>query len=138
MNPFRRLAHLPWLVLLQVAAMAVVSVTVLEVALFAAMQQISGLAFAVQRIMTSVLSIVVLGAIAYGIGALAVLLFERLYAHIRPDAGLLWALVGCLLVMVWIKTLLPLPMLIALDQVVLVGILLGVFTTGRRYWRRYW
>jgi hypothetical protein len=117
--------------------MTVFSVTVLEVALLAGIYQVPALEFAFRRMMASVLAIVVMGAIAYGVGALALLLLERLHAHVRPDAGILWALIGCLLLLVWIKSLLPLPSLVGLNQLVLIGIMMGVFTTGRRYWRRW-
>ncbi len=137
MNPLRQLAHFPWFVLLQVSVMAIISVTVLEVAFLIGIYQVPALEFAFGRIMASVLGIVVLGAIAYGTGALALLLLERLHRHIHPDAGLLWALIGCLLLLVWVKSLLPLPSLLELDQLALIGIMLGVFTTGRRYWRRW-
>ncbi|TVQ20793.1 MAG: peptide chain release factor 1 [Leptolyngbya sp. DLM2.Bin15] len=137
MNPFQRLKQLPWLPLLQVSAITILCVVILETALFTGLEQVPELWNGFIRLMNSVLAVVILGAIAYGVGALGLLLLERLQSTVRPNASVLWALIACLLVMVWLKTLLPLNGLIGLDSLSLVGVTLGVFTTGRRYWRRY-
>lgn len=135
MNPFRRLKFLPWIPLLQVAAIATVCVAVLEAALVAAVYLSPLLNRMFQQMMSTVLAVAVLGAIAYGLGALALLLIERIHPGIRLNAGMLWALVACLLLAVWLKSLLPIPGLMGLNELSLAGVTLGVFTTGRRYWR---
>lgn len=135
MNPFRRLKFLPWIPLLQVAAIATVCVAVLEAALVAAVYLSPLLNRMFQQMMSTVLAVAVLGAIAYGLGALALLLIERIHPGIRLNAGVLWTLVACLLLAVWLKSLLPIPGLMGLNELSLAGVTLGVFTTGRRYWR---
>jgi hypothetical protein len=137
MNPLQRLKQLPWLPLLQVSAIAVLCVTVVEVALLSLLPEVPALAALFARAMSSVFAIVIIGGITYGLGALGLLFLERLQPTVRPHAGTLWALIACLLLMVWLKTLLPLPILFGLDRLALVGVMLGVFTTGRRYWRRF-
>jgi hypothetical protein len=65
---------------------------------------------------------------AIGVGAMAVYLLERFYQKIIINTANLWALVLCLAVFLLLKSLLPLmPILISLDQLQLVGIILGIF-----------
>lgn len=75
--------------------------------------------------------------VGIGIGALAVILVETLLPRLTLHASTLWALVLCLLLGLWIKLLLYLPGLfvVSFSQSLLVGLVLGVFWKGRRYWR---
>ncbi|NJL20421.1 MAG: hypothetical protein HC895_05705 [Leptolyngbyaceae cyanobacterium SM1_3_5] len=58
---------------------------------------------------------------------------EYFHRHIFLNVGVLWALVLCVMLSLLLKSLL-LPTLLS-GQLALVGIALGVFWKGRRYWR---
>jgi hypothetical protein len=75
-------------------------------------------------------------AIAIGMGALTVYWLEIWQQRFLLNSSTLWALVGCLLLGLFIKSLLPLPtFLVDLSSLGLMGILIGVFWKGRPYWR---
>lgn len=137
-NPLWRLKSLPWIPLLQNALLTVLLATVLDIALIFMLA-------ALFNVWPEGSSIVLAGGIAQlllqfaaagGIGALAVVLMERLFRHVILDAAVLWALVGCLVLVLFIKNLLPIPTwLVGLSYVQFVGMLLGLFSQGRRHWR---
>lgn len=82
---------------------------------------------------TALITLVLIGAL---MGALAVYLLEVLPPHTAINAGVLWAQVGCLLVGLALLSLVPLVgALLNFNQGMLIGILLGVFWRGKRYWR---
>jgi len=76
-------------------------------------------------------------AAAIGLGALAVYLLERQCTQVSINSSNLWALVPCLLLTLWLKSLLPLDSfgLLSLSESVLIGIIVGIFWKGRPYWR---
>lgn len=83
------------------------------------------------------LGLITVLSIAVCVGALAVYLLETVYPNIMINAGVLWALVPCLLLGIVLKNLLPLPAsLVGLDEGQLIGIILGIFIKGKPYWRR--
>jgi CHASE2 domain-containing sensor protein len=75
-------------------------------------------------------------ATAIGVGALAVYLLERFYQQVIINTASLWALVLCLALFLFLKSLVPLmPILVNFEQIQLIGIILGIFWKGRPYWR---
>jgi hypothetical protein len=135
-NPLQRLKYLPWLQLSLTAFATTLITFVVETVLGV------GLTYSpvVQTVLTLLfappLGIITLFAIALGIGALAVYWLERVYPRIIINTGVLWALVLCVIVAFFLKSLLPLPVnLVTPSQFVMVGILVGIFWRGRRYWR---
>jgi hypothetical protein len=74
-------------------------------------------------------------AAAVGVGALAVYLLKRFYPQVLINTASLWALIPCLLLFLFIKSLLPIPGLVNLTYPQLLGIIVGVFWKGRPYWR---
>lgn len=137
-NPIWRLKTLPWVTLLQNAALTVVLATVLDVGLLL-------LLGALWQVWPSVENLVLENALvgsglallaAAGIGALAVVLMERLFRWVRLDGGTLWALVGCLALLLFIKSQLPIPsLLVGFSQPQIIALLVGLFTKGRSHWR---
>lgn len=82
---------------------------------------------------TALLTLVLLGAL---MGALAVYLLETLPPHTAINSGVLWAQVGCLLLGLALLSAVPLVgALLNFNQNILIGVLLGVFWRGKRYWR---
>ena len=94
-----------------------------------------------QQTMAAVLTfpwgLVTMAMVGLGIGGLAVFLLETFCTQLVIHASTLWALILCLLLGLWLKSFLYLPGLfvVGLSQSVLVGLVLGVFWKGRRYWR---
>lgn len=135
-SPFERLRQLPWMELLWIAALAVVIVFVIEVVLLEAAQQILLVREILQLLLTPPLGLLVIIGMGFCAGVLGVLLLENIRKDIVINSGVLWALVGCLLLQFFVRQALTfLPALIQLNQSTLVGIVLGVFVQGKRYWR---
>lgn len=135
-NPLQRLRSLPWLTLLQAAALTIFIVTVLDCLLIAALR-IPAIAQILDLLLSPPAVTFTLLAVFAGIGALAVFLLETFFTHISINASVLWALIPCLIVALVIKSWLPFPSaVVGIQQASLIAILLGVFFGGMRYWRR--
>ncbi|MGG6297848.1 hypothetical protein ACQ4M4_25935 [Leptolyngbya sp. AN02str] len=135
MNPLDRLKRLPWLPLLQIAGLAVLATGILEIGLWVAIAASPVVRQAIQLLFAPPLGMLMVVAIGAGLGAIAVLLLERVRRDIYITVGVLWALVGCILVMLLIRQLFPVVALPLTDSASLMGVILGVFFTARRYWR---
>ncbi|HSM83067.1 MAG TPA: hypothetical protein VLS96_15355 [Nodosilinea sp.] len=137
-NPFWRLKSLPWAILLQVALATVAIATAADLLLAQGLTLLlanagPGLAPLLQLVFMA-LPI----AAGFGLGALGLTILERWFSSIYIDTGVLWALVPCLGLVVFLKGLLPIPTaLVALSYPLVVGVLLGVFVVGKRHWRRW-
>ena len=135
-NPLRRLKFLPWRSLLQVSALTTIILVVLEFLLTLGYTQSPAINRTLSFLYTGSLGLLMTFFTAIGVGAMAVYLLERFYQKIIINTANLWALVLCLAVFLLLKPLLPLmPILISLDQLQLVGIILGIFWKGRPYWQ---
>lgn len=137
-NPLWRLKTLPWIPLFQNALITVLLATVLDIALIFVVQTL----FAVWPQGTSlvlsggIVRLLLSFAAAGGIGALAIIMMERIFRHVLLDTAVLWALVGCMALVLWLKSLLPIPsLLVGISYVQFVGMMMGLFSQGRRYWR---
>lgn len=118
------------------AALAVVLVFVGEVVLLQAAQHLSLVRDSLILLLAPPLGLLVVIGMGFCAGALGVWLLETLRKDIIINSGVLWALVGCLVLQFFVRQSLTfLPALIQLNQSTLVGIVLGVFSQGKRYWR---
>lgn len=135
-DPLRRLKFLPWRSLLQVTALVIASVMFLEFLLSLGLR-VEGVAVGLGLLFTSPWAVITVFAIGLGVGALATWILERLDPPGYISAPTLWALILCLTLGLLIKSLLPLPLLnlVRVDYLQLVGVVVGVFWKGRRYWR---
>jgi len=135
-DPLRRLKFLPWRSLLQVTALVVISVMILEFLLSWGLR-VEGVAAGLALLFTSPWAVITVFAIGLGVGALATWILERLDPPGYISTPTLWALILCLILGLLIKSLLPLrlPDLVHADYLQLVGVVVGVFWKGRRYWR---
>ncbi|WP_035994282.1 hypothetical protein [Leptolyngbya sp. KIOST-1] len=138
-NPFSRLKSLPWVILLQVALAAVAIATLADLLLAQALALLlanvgSGL-MPLLRLVFMVLPI----AAGFAIGFLALTVLERWFnRQVYIDTGVLWALVPCIALVLFIKGFLPIPAaLVTMSYPLIVGVLLGIFVIGKRYWRRW-
>jgi hypothetical protein len=137
MNWLKRLQSLPWLPLFQNAILATGVATLVDIALITGAQQ-----DAVRQVLLLLfappLGILMFLLVSMGIAALAVRLLELLNPRLLITTGVLWAMVLCLVVTIYLKSLLPVPMLfVNADQASLLGLVLGTFLGGWRHWRRY-
>lgn len=138
-DPIQQLKRLPWLTLLQVALLTILFAVGSELLVSAASQSIPAIATTVNVLLSD--SLVGLGfrlVYAIGVGALAVICLERL-AQSPINAGQLWALLPCLLLLIAIASslkLLPLGWL-NIGDIALAGLIIGIFGKGRPYWRSF-
>jgi len=137
-DPLWRVKTLPWIPLIQNALLTVLLATVLDVALLFWVAGLSnvwpqGTSAALQG---GLVGLLLQFMVAGGIGVLAVILMERVFRQVRLDAATLWALVGCLVLVLFVKSLLPIPaFLVGLSYLQFVGLMLGLFSQGRSHWR---
>ncbi len=138
---FNKFDQIPWSETMQVAIVTIAIVVVLEQLLILGLpalpENIAGLI--VQTLVgEGRISFLVNLAIDGAIGALAVLIYERWQVMIRLNGNILWALVGCLILTLFIRSALPLKVLVCeLSQVSAIAVLLGVFWKGRPFWNRW-
>ncbi|MEL6350283.1 MAG: peptide chain release factor 1 [Cyanobacteria bacterium J06627_28] len=139
MSSFRPLKYLPWTDLLQSAA---VSVAILKVLDFLILQGLllvlteDAVSVPEPRWLFSILGLLIPFAIDMGVGAFSVFITARFFRQILLRAGTLWALVGCVLLLLFVASLLPLPGIFigGVDYPTIMGVVVGTFLYGRRYW----
>lgn len=135
-NPLQRLKYLPWLPLSLTAFATALITFVGETMLSVSIEYSPVVRNASVLLFAPPLGLFTLFALSFGIGALAVYWLERVYPQIVINTAILWALVLCVILAFFLKSLLPLPVnLITPGQFVMVGMLVGIFWKGRRYWR---
>ncbi len=141
-NPLRQLKYLPWTSLFIVTGITFAIAITLELLLGLIYSQLDeGTQFTIVRILAATLyspifSLFTIGAIGVGIGALSVFLLETIKKLIFINAGVLWSLILCLIIGLIIRSYIPIPALLTdVNQIQLIGIILGVFWKGKRYWR---
>lgn len=135
-NPLRRLKFLPWRSLLQVSTITTLIIVVIEFILTLGFIQSAVIHSTLSFIYTGSLGLLITFATAIGVGAIAVFILERFYQQVIINSASLWALVPCLVLLFLLKSLIPLmPILISLDEIQLIGIIIGIFWKGRPYWR---
>lgn len=137
-NPFGRLRSLPWAILLQVALVAVAIATAADLLLAQGLTLLmDGVGQGLLPLLQLLFMVLPLAA-GFGLGALALAVLERWFNRVYLDTGVLWALVPCLALVLYAKKFLPIPsVLVTPSYTVLVGVLLGIFVTGKRHWRRW-
>jgi hypothetical protein len=139
-DPLRPLKYLPWIELLQVALVTIGFTVLFDWAFFQAASTPALIPIAA-RILQSPFGFLIDLAVAVGIGALAVAVMERWFRRrIVITNSVLWALVPCLALWLWLRSFLPdaiFPQLLTpvfgINPV--ICIILGVFWKGKPYWR---
>lgn len=135
-NPLQRLKYLPWLPLSLTAFATALITFVVETMLRVGIEYSTVVQRAFVILLSPPLGLFTVFALSFGIGVLAVYWLEKVYPQVIINTGVLWALVLCVIVAFFLKSLLPLPVnLITPGQFVMVGILVGIFWKGRPYWR---
>jgi hypothetical protein len=133
----RRLQYLPWRSLFLTSVVTLFCVTVLSYAVGFSSMNSPIASQIVATLYTPPWVIITNLAVSIAVGTVSVYFLETLFPQTAINANILWTLILCLMVMLIIKSFLPLPEgLLAVSEISLVGIILGVFLVGgRRYWR---
>ncbi len=77
-------------------------------------------------------------AAGFAMGTLGIVILERLFSNIYIDTSVLWALVPCVVLVLFLKGFLPIPtFLVTVGYPQLVGTILGIFVVGKSHWRRW-
>ncbi|MBW4489420.1 MAG: peptide chain release factor 1 [Trichocoleus desertorum ATA4-8-CV12] len=135
-DPLRRLKFLPWRSLALLTLATFVIVAVIEVILGLGYTQVSVVRAVLNPLFGAPWVVLTLLAAGFGIGVLAVFLLETKWPQVSINAGVLWALVLCLILGAVIRSLMPLPIiLVSPGQTQFMGFLVGIFWRGRPYWR---
>ncbi|MGB3790295.1 MAG: hypothetical protein WA949_19960 [Phormidesmis sp.] len=138
-NPFRSLKYLPWTDLLKSAVVTIAIATAIDYLLATGLVTLarSGAAARVPNGVLFLIANVLPLAAYFAVGALAVLVTSRLFHQVILTANTMWALVGCTLVMLFVRSFLPIPGLFigGINYLSMMGIAIGTFVYGRRYWR---
>ncbi|MGB7086422.1 MAG: hypothetical protein WBD47_12775 [Phormidesmis sp.] len=135
-NPFRSFRYLPWGPLFQSAGLSVLVASALDIALqfaIVAVPAIARLFFS-----TPLLQLALSVAAAFGLGALAIVLTSQFFRQILLRADTIWALIGCVLLVLLVKSFIPgIPALFVRgpDYFSIMAVIVGAFTQGRHYWR---
>ncbi|MGB3136319.1 MAG: hypothetical protein WBG38_15860 [Nodosilinea sp.] len=138
-NPFWRLKSLPWAILLQVALAAVAIATAADLLLTQSLSLLLANVGSGLMPLMQLLFLVLPPAAGFVVGALALTILERWFtSRVHIDTGVLWALVPCIALMLFVKGFLPIPAaLVTMSYPLIVGVLLGIFVVGKRHWRRW-
>lgn len=135
-NPLQRLKQLPWLPLLLVSFLTIFWASVLELLLWLGSNSVKLINDALIVLYTPPMNIIMEFAIAVGLGALAVVFLEIVYPQLLVNAGVLWALILCLILLMLFRSVLPIPtILLNPSYTMTIGSMLGVFMKGKPYWR---
>ncbi|MGL5083942.1 MAG: peptide chain release factor 1 [Microcoleaceae cyanobacterium] len=131
------LKDLPWRWLIQSSVVANLVAVVLEVLLVISFARVTIVQDTLGFLLSSPLMVTLLPILAtVGVGALSVYLLEIWQQEHLLNQVSLWALVGCLFLVLLVKSFLPLPAFLAtLSGGGIVSVLIGVFWKGRPYWR---
>ncbi|MEC4983100.1 MAG: peptide chain release factor 1 [Oscillatoria sp. PMC 1068.18] len=135
-DPFRSFKLQPWRSLILVAGVTIFIAMIGEFLLIFGYYYLPALQSFLNVLFAPPLGLILPLAAAVGVGALAVFLCEQWQNQVILSSGSLWALVLCLIVGLFLKSLLPFPpLLVKISSETMVFLMLGVFWKGRPYWR---
>ncbi|MBE9064628.1 peptide chain release factor 1 [cf. Phormidesmis sp. LEGE 11477] len=138
-NPFRSLKYLPWTDLALSAVVTVAIASAIDYLLRMGLLALgtSAAAASISNGLLFLAAMVLPLAVYFGLGALGVIVTSRLFHQVILTANTMWALVACILLALFIRSLLPIPGLFigGVNYFVIMGTAIGTFVYGRRYWR---
>ncbi|MDS3861942.1 hypothetical protein RIF25_14145 [Thermosynechococcaceae cyanobacterium BACA0444] len=139
-DPLRSLKFLPWRSLLSAAITTLTLAKIFDLGLMVVAGQSPEMRDFLQTVLTPPWGLLIVILLSVGLGALAVLFLETWFSPGRIVGATLWGLVLCLLltliVIAIISGLTRVPAgLLDVNENVLIGLAVGVFWRGRRYWR---
>ncbi|MEB3275008.1 MAG: hypothetical protein ACO4CG_10465 [Prochlorothrix sp.] len=142
MNPLRSLQNLPWQPLFLAGLLNGAIALVFMIGLRVLVESVDWIyAGAVMLVSQRVLFRLCLLGGAIGWGALGVVVVERFFPQVRLNGNTLWALLFCMGMAAWVEQqvvamFVPgVGLLLSWLGQVSIGVLVGVFWKGKRYWR---
>ena len=135
---FRAIQYLPWRALFLSAGVAIVAIAIVEFLVFQLAAFLSGLALgtAGDWFFELFFFVLVPALLAFGLGAIALLVAARFFQQIPLRKDTMWTLVLCTIVLLPVKNLVMFNLFsVPLGIVPACLIAAGLFTAGRRYWR---
>jgi hypothetical protein len=136
-NAFKQL---PWQSLFLAALLAVIIVKAFDYLATKGLSAFDAHGTIRNLLITGSGELLLLGCGGLAIGGLGVLCLER-FGNVRfISVNLLWALILCLMITFWLLSKLDVPGIGIAQQFSethLIGIVIGVFWKGQRYWRRF-
>ncbi|AFZ42767.1 hypothetical protein PCC7418_0538 [Halothece sp. PCC 7418] len=135
-DPLRGFKSQPWKPLFLVALITIAIASAIDYLLIFLISNLPALQQSISIVLSPPLGILLPLAAAAGVGVLGVIVCDYFQSQIFLNAGSLWALVLCLLIILGLTNLLPLPsFLVSLSYPTFLGMMVGVFWKGRYYWR---
>ncbi|MGB3788030.1 MAG: hypothetical protein WA949_08470, partial [Phormidesmis sp.] len=129
----------PWTDLLKSAVVTIAIATAIDYLLIVGLVTLerSGAAASIPNGLLFLIATILPLAVYFAVGALAVLVTSRLFRQVILTANTMWALVSCVLLALFIRSFLPIPGLFigSISYLSIMGIAIGTFVYGRRYWR---
>jgi hypothetical protein len=136
-NAFKQL---PWRSLFLAALLAVIIVKAFDYLATKGLSAFDAHGAIRNLLITGSGELLLLGGGGLAIGGLGVLCLER-FENVRfISANVLWALILCLVIALWLLSKLDVPGIGFAQQFSethLIGIVIGVFWKGQKYWRRF-
>jgi hypothetical protein len=135
--------QLPWRSLFLAAVLAVIIAKALDFVAAKGLSTLNLYSAILNLLATPTGGLLIFGCGGLAIGALGVLCLERLGKVRFINANILWALILCLLIMLWLLSRLLSQFNLAgigfaqFSEAHLMGIVIGVFWKGQNYWRRF-
>jgi hypothetical protein len=134
------LKQLPWRSLFLAALLAVIIVKALDYIAVKGLSTLNSDSTILNLLVTRPGELLLFGCGGLAIGALGVLCLER-FGNVRLiNANVLWALILCLLITLWLLSQLDVAGIGFAQQFSethLIGIIVGAFWKGQNYWRRF-
>ncbi len=134
------LKQLPWRSLFLAALLSVIIVKAFDFLIALGLVALSRDTSILKLLATPAGGLLLFGGGGLAIGALGVLCLER-FGNVRfISVNLLWALILCLLITLWLLSFLKVSGIGFAQQFSethLIGIVIGVFWKGQKYWRRF-
>ena len=132
-DPWQKFRLQPWKSLFQVAFFTIVIASFIDLA-FNLLLINSDLWY---RLLASQILIISL-VYNFGLGVLGVYIAERWKPEVKLNTSSLWALILCLIICIFLRTLIPIrALLISFSKYSIIPLIVGLFWKGRFYWR-YW
>lgn len=136
-DPWQQIKQLPWLTLFQAAILTTIVAVLVELILGFSFQ-FEVVRMTLKLLLSGVFQAFTVLGVAIALGALSVVILERLNRFNIRIASL-WALVLCLAITVGIVQLIGLFAIgiVGVSYMQIVGFVLGIFWKGRPYWQHY-
>ncbi len=136
-DPIRQLRELPWAEAMSCAGLTLLAIVALEAIILYVLGAVQGVGLLVALMTQGPFAPILLLVWAALAGVLLLTVFERLCPWIRIRIGVLWALVGSMMLALMLRSLLRsvVPeVFVFATPTCLMGIAIGVFWKGRPYW----